>query len=72
MPHMWKRLRQAVVKHGREVWRRTSRVRELLGVIAAKRERGHEDSRQSAARARFWAEVREGRREAAAHKESGA
>ena len=39
----------------------------LLGLIAAKRERDQEDSRQSAARARFWADLREGQREAEAH-----
>jgi hypothetical protein len=64
---MWKRLRQAIARHGRGVWQRTGRVRELLGLIAAKRERNHEVSRQSAARARFWADVREGQREAEAH-----
>jgi len=64
---MWKRLRQAIVRHGGWVWRGTDRVRELLGLIAAKRERGQEDSRRSAARARFWADVSEGRREAEAH-----
>lgn len=58
---MWKRLRQAI-----------SVVRELLGLVAAKRARGQEDSRQSAARARFWADVHEGRREAKAQKETGA
>ena len=58
---MLKRLRQAI-----------SRVRELLALIAAKRVRDQEDSRRSVARARFWAEVREGRREAEAHKETGA
>jgi chromosome condensin MukBEF MukE localization factor len=58
---MWKRLRQAI-----------SRVRELLILVAARRERSQEDSRQSAARARFWADVREGQREAEAHKETGA
>jgi hypothetical protein len=58
---MWRRLRQAI-----------SMVRELLGVIAAKRAQGREDGRRSAARARFWAEVREGRREAEADKEAGA
>jgi hypothetical protein len=64
---MWKRLRQAIARHGRRVWQRTRRVRELLGLIAAKRERDREDSRRGAARARFWADVREGRREAEAH-----
>jgi hypothetical protein len=58
---MWKRLRQAM-----------SRVREILGRIGAKKVRDQEDSRRSAARARFWAEVREGRREAEAQKETGA
>ncbi|HXQ21502.1 MAG TPA: hypothetical protein VN812_07505 [Candidatus Acidoferrales bacterium] len=58
---MWRRLRQAI-----------SMVREMLTFVAAKRARGQEDSRRSAARARFWAEVREGQREAEAHKEAGA
>jgi hypothetical protein len=58
---MWSRLRQVI-----------SRVRELLGGIAARRERDRTDRRQSAARVRFWAEMREGRREAEAHKETGA
>lgn len=44
----------------------------MLGLITAKRERDQEDSRRSAARARFWAQVREGQREAEAHKEAGA
>ena len=58
---MWRRVRKAI-----------SVVRELLGLIAAKKARGQEDSRRSAARARFWAQVREGQREAEAHKEAGA
>ncbi|MFI5366796.1 MAG: hypothetical protein ACHQ4J_14365 [Candidatus Binatia bacterium] len=58
---MWRRLRQAIIM-----------VREMLALVAAKRARGQEDSRRSAARARFWAEVREGQREAEAHKEAGA
>ena len=62
---MWK-LRQAIVRHGMWVWQRTGRVRELLGLFAAKRERDQEDSRQSATRARFWADLREGQREAEA------
>lgn len=53
---MWNGLREAI-----------GRVRELLGLIVAKRKRGREDSRRSAARARFWAEVREGEREAETH-----
>lgn len=69
---MWKRLRQAIARHGNGVWQHTRRVRELLGLIAAKRHRDREDSRRNAARTRFWAEVREGQREAEAHKESGA
>jgi len=58
---MWKRLRRVITM-----------VRELLGLVAAKRARDQEDSRRSAARARFWAQVREGQREAEAHKEAGA
>ena len=69
---MWKRLRQAIARQGKGMWQRTGRVRELLGLIAAKRHRDREDSRRNAARTRFWAEVREGQREAEAHKEGGA
>jgi hypothetical protein len=64
---MWKRLRRAIARHDRWVKRGTVMMRELLGVIAAKRERGQEDSRRNAARARFWADLHEGRREAEAH-----
>jgi hypothetical protein len=69
---MWKRLREAIGRVGRGAWQRTNRVRALLSVTAAKRERDQENSRRGAARARFWAGVDEGRREAEAHKESGA
>jgi hypothetical protein len=69
---MLKRLYQAIAWYFPGVWRRTGRVRQLLGRIAARREREQEHSRRSVARARFWAEVHEGRREAEAHKESGA
>jgi hypothetical protein len=44
-----------------------SSVRELFGRIAAKRERDREDVRRDAARARFWADHRQGQREADAH-----
>ncbi len=64
---MWKRLRQAIAWYGTWVWQRTGKVRELLSLNAAKREQDHEDSRRSAARARFWADMREGQREAEAH-----
>jgi hypothetical protein len=63
---MLKRLRAAIARQRRRMWQRTYRVRELLGFIAAKRQRGQEDSRQNAARARFWADLREGHREAEA------
>ena len=69
---MWKLLRQAVARNGRWLWRRTGRVRELLDRIAAKRERDREESRSSAERTRFWADLREGQREAEAQKETGA
>ena len=58
---MWKRLRRVI-----------SSVRDLAGRMTVKRARGREDRRQSAARARFWADVRKGRREAEALKEGGA
>jgi hypothetical protein len=57
---------------GRRLRRAISMMRDLLGLVAAKRAREQEDSRRSAARARFWAQVREGQREAEAHKEAGA
>jgi len=63
---MWKRLRQAFARHYGWVSRMGGRVRSVLGLVAAKRERAVEDSRCIEARARFWAELREGQREAEA------
>ena len=64
---MWKRLYQAIAQRSREVWQQTGRARELLRLFAGKRQRDQEDRRRSAARARFWADLREGQREAEAH-----
>jgi hypothetical protein len=64
---MWKSLGQAIARHGRWLRRRTGMVCELLHVIAAKRERYQRDSCRSVARARFWADLREGQRQAEAH-----
>ena len=64
---MGKRLREAIARYGSWMWRRTDAVRELLGRIAAKRERDQENRRRSATRARFWDDLREGQREAEAH-----
>jgi hypothetical protein len=63
---MWTRLREAIVRDVAWVWRRRGRVRELIRLRAARRAQDKEDSRQTAARARFWAELREGQREAEA------
>ena len=64
---MWKRLRQALHRYYGWMRRRASRMRELLGLIAGKKERSAEDSHQKTARARFWADFRAGQREAEAH-----
>lgn len=54
---------QSVERHCRWLWRRLGRVRVLLGL-----EKGEPDSAngQAEARARFWAAVQEGQREAEA------
>ena len=57
-------MRQEIARYGKWVSRQGRRVRELWRLIAARRERGREDSRQNAARTRFWADMREGQREA--------
>ena len=64
---MWKRLYQPLTRYYGWMRRRTSRLRELLGFIAFKKERAAEDSRQKTARARFWADFHAGQREAEAH-----
>jgi len=51
---------QALARHWRRFWRGT------LGPIAVKKEQDEEDSRWAEARARFWAELREGQRQAEA------
>ena len=64
---MWKRLGQALPRYYGWMRRRTSRMREVLGLIAVKKQRAAEDSNQKTARARFWADFRAGQREAEAH-----
>lgn len=64
---VWRRLRRALAHHCGWVWRQGGRVRGLLGRGAAERARSEDDRRHVEARARFWAELREGQREAAAH-----
>ena len=64
---MWRRLRLALARQYGWVWRTGSRVRGVLGRSAAKREQAAEDRRHTEARARFWAEHREGERQAEAH-----
>ena len=63
----WRRLRLALTRYGGWVWRQGSRVGGMLAHRAAQRERAAEDRRHIEARARFWAEHREGERQAQAH-----
>jgi len=67
---MWKRLAQAIARHRRSAGLWPDRARDLLVRAFARRERDQEDRRLSADRARFWAELREGQREAEAHSSS--
>lgn len=64
---MWRRLRLALTRHYGWVCRQGSRVGSILGRNVAQGERAAEDRRRIEARARFWAEHREGEREAEAH-----
>ena len=64
---MWQHLRQALTRYYGWMRRRTSQMRELLGVIRAKSKRAAEDSRRNTARATFWADFHAGQREAEAH-----
>jgi len=64
---MWRRLRLAFARHDGWLWRQGRRVRGWLGHRTAKTERATEDRRHSDERARFWAEFREGERQAEAH-----
>ena len=64
---MWKRFSSSVAQYGRGAWRGLQRARELLALFGAKRKRDREETLRIAARARFWAELRDGQREAEAH-----
>jgi hypothetical protein len=61
---MRERVREGMVWYGKWVSRQRGRVRDVLRFIAAKRRQDQADSRQNAARTRFWADLREGQREA--------
>lgn len=56
----------ALAQLSRWMSRLSSGTRDLLGRGAARRARTEDEYRQVQARARFWAEVREGQREAEA------
>jgi hypothetical protein len=58
------RMREELARYAKWVSRQRGRVRDLFRLIRAKRARDREDSRQSAARSRFWTDLREGQREA--------
>ena len=64
---MWRRLRLALARHYESVCRQRRRLGGILGRSVAQRERAAEDHRHVEARARFWAEHREGERQAEAH-----
>jgi hypothetical protein len=57
-------MHEGFARYAKWVSRQRGRVRDLLRFITAKRAREREDSRQSVARSRFWADLREGQREA--------
>jgi len=59
-------LRRALVRHWGWLWARAAWERRVLGRIAARNARNQQSSRSDEARARFWAELREGQREAEA------
>jgi len=61
---MWQRLRQTISRYRKWV---VPRARDLLERWTANREKGRENTRRTAARARFWADLREGQREAEVH-----
>lgn len=61
---MVRHLREEIVRYSKWVLRQTARVRDILKLATAKRERDQENNRQNAARRRFWADLREGQREA--------
>ena len=63
---MLNRLRQALVRHCGWLWARAAWERRVLSRIAARNARKQQSSRSDEARARFWAELREGQREAEA------
>ena len=65
-PGLLKQLRQALARFGGWVGRRRASLRGFLGRGAALRARTLQDRRELDARARFWAEVRAGQREAEA------
>jgi hypothetical protein len=61
-----KRMRQALASLLGRVWRHGTRLRARLAGIAAPGAPSQGDPRHAQARARFWAELREGQREAEA------
>jgi hypothetical protein len=63
---MWRRSRLRLVQLFGWVWRQGRRGHAFLGRSATERARVEGDCRQVEARARFWAELREGQREAEA------
>ena len=63
---MLKHLFRALAEHGRWLWQQRDRVGGVLGFRASRRERERADGRRTEERARFWAALREGQREAEA------
>ncbi len=64
---MRQRLRRMLARHW-QWWRRAGGLRGVLGPIAAKKEVNDEARHWAEERSRFWAELREGQREAEAQR----
>lgn len=62
---MWKRLDQVLMRGFGTVWRRV-RERGFLAVVLPRRAREQQENDRTKVRARFWADLREGQREAEA------
>lgn len=58
--------RHALVRHWGWLWARAAWGRRVFSRIAARNARNRQSSRSDEARTRFWAELREGQREAEA------
>lgn len=63
---MPEQLRLVIARLGKALGQGIGHLREMLSQVAARREQNQEGTRQIVARRHFWAEMREGEREARA------